>query len=133
MPLVIIRQAIGIISNRDLESDVNNMKGNFSQIQEMLKENESKLSKIENKMEENQQLLENYQQKLTDIKIKLEHVETQSKNKGPQKMKHKANMSHKMQYTPHDTWSHTDAENQEPKLMLNQILKMLQDIKDANN
>jgi hypothetical protein len=96
MPLVIIGAAIRIISNRGSKSDVNNMTENFSQIQEMLKENKSKLSKIENKMEENQQLLENYQQKFTDIEIKLEYDKTQRKNKGSQKMKHNANMSRKM-------------------------------------
>jgi hypothetical protein len=69
MSLVIIGEAIRIISNQGSESDVNYMKGNLSQIQEMLKENESKLSKIENKMEDNQQ-------KLTDIETMLKHNKT---------------------------------------------------------
>jgi hypothetical protein len=96
MPLVIIGEAIGIISSRGSQSDVNNMKENFSQMQDMLKENDSKLSELQNKMEENQQLLENYQKKLTDMEVKLEHDKIQSKNKGSQKTKHNANMSRKM-------------------------------------
>jgi hypothetical protein len=83
MTLVIIGEAAGIISNRS-EFHVNNMKENFSQIQEALKENESKLSKIENKMEE---LFENYQKKLDGIERKLEHDKFQSKNRGSKKMK----------------------------------------------
>jgi esterase/lipase len=67
MTLVIIREATHIISKRS-QPDVNNMKENFCQMQEALKENiESMLSKMENKMEENQKLLENYQQKLDSI------------------------------------------------------------------
>jgi hypothetical protein len=58
---LIIGEATRIISSQS-ETDVNNMKENFSQIQEALKEN---LSKIENKMEE---LFENYQKKLDFIK-----------------------------------------------------------------
>jgi ankyrin repeat protein len=81
MTSVIIGKAIGVISNRGLESDVNYMKGNFSQIQDMLKETESKLSKIENKLEENQQLLEDYQQRLTDIGEQLQIDKIQSKDK----------------------------------------------------
>jgi chromosome segregation ATPase len=73
---VIIGEATRIISKRS-EPDVNNMK----EIQEALKENESKLSKIQNKMEENQNLLENYQQKLDAIESKLEHDKIQAKRK----------------------------------------------------
>jgi hypothetical protein len=58
MTSAIIGEATCIISIRS-ESDVNNMKENFSQmeenfgqLQEALKENDSKLSKIENKIEE---------------------------------------------------------------------------------
>jgi hypothetical protein len=51
MTLVIIGEATRIISNQS-DSDVNNMKENFSQIQKALKENESKISKIDSKMEE---------------------------------------------------------------------------------
>jgi len=46
-----IQGATQIISKRS-EPDVNNMKENFSQLQEALIKNESKLSKIENKIEE---------------------------------------------------------------------------------
>jgi hypothetical protein len=80
MTSVIIGEATRIISKRS-ELDVNNMKENFSQIQEALKENESKLSKIQNKMEENQHLLENYQQKLDVIERKLKHDKIQAKIK----------------------------------------------------
>jgi hypothetical protein len=81
MTLVIIREATHIISKRS-QPDVSNMKENFCQIQEVLKENiESKLSKIENKLEENQQLLENYQQKLDAIERKLENDNIQRKTK----------------------------------------------------
>jgi len=80
MTSVIIGEATRIISKRS-EHDVNNMKQNFGQIQEALKENESKLSKIQNKMEENQHLLENYQQKLDAIERKLEHDKIQAKIK----------------------------------------------------
>jgi len=80
MTSVIIGEATCIISKRS-ELDVNNMKENFSQIQEALKENESKLTKIQNKMEENQHLLENYQQKLDVIERKLEHDKIQAKIK----------------------------------------------------
>jgi hypothetical protein len=80
MSLVIIGEATHIISKRS-EPDVNNMKENFCQIQEALKENESKLSKIDNKMEENQQLLENCQQKLDALEKKLEHDKIQRKTK----------------------------------------------------
>jgi len=48
--LAIIGEATCIISKRS-EPDINNMKENFGQIQEALKENESKLSKIANKMD----------------------------------------------------------------------------------
>jgi hypothetical protein len=89
MTSVIIGEATCIISSRS-ETDVNNMKENFSQIQETLKENESK---IENKMEE---LFENYQKKLDGIVRKLKHVKNQSKNKGSQKMKLNATTSHEM-------------------------------------
>jgi len=92
MTSVVIGEATCIISNRS-ETDVNNMKENFSQIQEALKENESKLSKVENKMEE---LFENYQKKLDGIERRLEHVKIQSKNKGSQKMKLNATTSHEM-------------------------------------
>jgi len=74
MTSIIIGEATRIISKRS-EPDVNNMK----EIQEALKENESKLSKIQNKMEENQNLLENYQQKLDAIESKLEHDKIQAK------------------------------------------------------
>ena len=80
MPSVIIGEATRIISKRS-DLDVNNMKENFGQIQETLKENESKLSKMQNKMEENQHLLENYQQKLDAIGRKLEHDKIQAKIK----------------------------------------------------
>jgi hypothetical protein len=50
MTSLFIGEATCIISKRS-ESDLNNMKETFSQIQEALKENESKLSKIENKMD----------------------------------------------------------------------------------
>jgi ankyrin repeat protein len=80
MSLVIIGEATHIISKRS-EPDVNNMKENFCQIQEALKENESKLSKIENKMEENQQLLANCLQKLDALETKLEHDKMQRKTK----------------------------------------------------
>jgi hypothetical protein len=76
----IIGEATRIISKRS-EPEVSNMKENFSQLQEALKENESKLSKIQNKMEENQHLLENYQQKLDAIERKLEHDRIQAKMK----------------------------------------------------
>jgi hypothetical protein len=89
MTSVIIREATYIISNQS-KTDVNNMKENFCQIQEALKEN---LSKIENKME---QLFENYQKKLDGIERKLEHDKIQSKNKGSQKMKLSAVTSHEM-------------------------------------
>jgi hypothetical protein len=95
MTSVVIGEATCIISNRS-EPDVNNMKENFSQIQEALKENESKLSKIQNKMEE---LFENYQKKLDGIERKLENVKIQSKNKGSQKMKLNATTTRKME--PH--------------------------------
>ena len=49
---VIIGEATRII-RRMSELDVNDMKQNFGQIQDALKENESQLSKIQNKMEEN--------------------------------------------------------------------------------
>jgi len=68
----IIGEATRVISKRS-ESDVNNMKVNFGQIQEAFKKNESKLSKIENKMED---LFENYQKKLDAIERKLEHDKT---------------------------------------------------------
>ena len=42
-------------------------------------------------------------------------------------------MSQKMQNTTDERWSHTDAAHQEQKIMFNQILKMLQDMKDADN
>ena len=80
MTSVVIGEANRIISKRS-EPDVNNMKENFGQIQEALKENESMLSKIQNKMEENQNLLENYQQKLDAIERKLEHDRIQAKIK----------------------------------------------------
>lgn len=92
MTSIIIGEATHIISKRS-ECDVNNMKENFSQIQEALKENESKLSKIGNKMEE---LFENYQKKLDGIARKLEHDKIQSKNKGSKKMKLNAATSHDM-------------------------------------
>jgi len=122
----IIGEANRIISKRS-EPNGNNMKENFSQLQEALKEN---LSKIENKMED---LFENYQKKLDGIKRKLEHDRIQNKNKGSQKMKHDATTSHKMETTPHEKWSHTEATNQETKVMFSHILKMLQDIKDAHD
>ena len=50
MTSLFIGKATCIISKRS-ESDLNNMKEAFSQIQEALRENESKLSKIENKMD----------------------------------------------------------------------------------
>jgi hypothetical protein len=131
MPLVIIGEAIGIVSNRESESEANNMKKNFSQIQEVLEENESKLSKIQNKIEVSHKLLEKYKTKLTDIEIELQRDKIESKNKGSQKMKHNANMSHTMQHTPDERFIHTDAANQE--VILNQILKMLQDMKSSNN
>jgi hypothetical protein len=84
MSLVIIREATHIISKRS-EPDVNDMKENFCQIQEALKENESKLSKIENKMEENQELLQNCQQKLDALERKLEHDKMQRKTKASRK------------------------------------------------
>ena len=114
MPLAIIGEAARIISKRS-EPDINNMKENFGQIQEALKQNESKLSKIQNKMQENQHLLENYQQKFVAFERKLEHDKIQSKNKGSQKMKHNATTSHKMENTPCERWSHTEATNQEQK------------------
>jgi len=80
MTSVVIGEANHIISKRS-EPDVNNMKENFGQIQEALKENESMLSKIQNKMEENQNLLENYQQKLDAIERKMEHDRIQAKIK----------------------------------------------------
>ncbi|GFG34517.1 hypothetical protein Cfor_06444 [Coptotermes formosanus] len=124
-------EAIGIVSNRESESEANNMKKNFSQIQEVLEENESKLSKIQNKIEVSHKLLEKYKTKLTDIEIELQRDKIESKNKGSQKMKHNANMSHTMQHTPDERFIHTDAANQE--VILNQILKMLQDMKSSNN
>jgi hypothetical protein len=87
MTLVIIGEAARIISNRS-DFIANNMKENFSQIQEALKENDSKLSKIENKLEE---LFENYQNKLDSIERKSEHDKFQSKIRGSQKMKLNAN------------------------------------------
>jgi hypothetical protein len=129
MTSAIIGEVTRIISKRS-EPEVNNMTENFSQIQEALKENESKLSKIENKMED---LFENYQKKLDSIERKLEHDKIQSKKKGSQKMKHNATTCHKTETSPHEKWSHTEATNQETKVMFSHILKMLQDIKDAHN
>jgi hypothetical protein len=129
MSSAIIGDANRIISKRS-EPNGNNMKENFSQLQGALKENESKLTKLENKMED---LFENYQKKLDGIERKLEHDKIQSKNKGSQKMKHNATTSHKMETTPHEKRSHTEATNQETQVMFSQILKMLQDIKDAHN
>jgi hypothetical protein len=63
----------------------------------------------------------------------LEHDQIQSKNKDSQKMKHNAATSHKIEITPHEKWSHTEATNQETQVMFSQILKMIQDIKDAHN
>jgi len=90
--LVIIEEATRIISKRS-KPDVNNMKENFGQIQEALKENESNLSKIKNKIEE---LFEYYQKRLDAIERKLEHDKIQSKTKASQKMKHNATISHEM-------------------------------------
>ena len=90
MTSVIIGEAPHIISKRS-ECDLNNMKENFDQIQEALKENESNLSKIENKMEE---LFENLQKKLDGMERKLEQGKIQSKNKGSQEMKLNATTSH---------------------------------------
>jgi hypothetical protein len=42
-------------------------------------------------------------------------------------------MSHKMQNTPDERWSHTDAANQGPKVIYSQIVKMSQDRKGSNN
>jgi septation ring formation regulator EzrA len=50
MTSLLMREATCIISKRS-ESDLNITKETFNQIQEALKENESKLSKIEDKME----------------------------------------------------------------------------------
>jgi hypothetical protein len=50
MTLAIIGEATRIISKRS-EHDINNMKENFGNIQDALKENESKLSKIEKRMD----------------------------------------------------------------------------------
>jgi hypothetical protein len=66
----IIGEATCIISKRS-ETDVNNMKENFSQIQEALKENESKLS---NKMDV---LFNHYQEKFDAIERKLEYDKMQ--------------------------------------------------------
>jgi len=66
MTSVIIGEATRIISKRS-QSDVNDMKGNFSQIAEAIKENESKLSKMQYKMEANQQLLQELSEKITYI------------------------------------------------------------------
>jgi len=129
MTSAIIGEATRVISKRS-DSDVSNMKQNFGQLKEALKENESKLSKIENKMEK---LFKNYQKALDDNARKLEHDKIQSKNKGSQKMKHNATTSHKMENMPHEKCSHFEASNQETKAMFNHILKMLQDMKDAQN
>jgi hypothetical protein len=129
MTSAIIGEATCIISKRS-EPNVNNMKENFSQMQEALRENESKLSKMEKKMEE---LFENYHKKIDGIERKLKHDKIQSKNKSSQKMKHNATTSHKIENTSHEKLSHTEAINQETKLRLSHILKMLQDIKDAHN
>jgi len=129
MTSAIIGEATHIISKRS-EPNVNNMKENLGQIQDALKENESKLSKIENKIEE---LFENYQKKLDGIERKLKHDKIQIKNKGSQKMKHNATTSHKMENTPYERWSHTEATDQETKAMFIQIMKMLQDKEDAHN
>jgi hypothetical protein len=128
MTSAIIGEATCIISKRS-ESDVNNMKENFGQIQEAFQKNESKLSKIENKMED---LFENYQKILDAIERKLEHDKTQSKSKDSENETH-ATTSHKMENTPHEKWRHTEANNQETKAMFSHILKMLQDMKDAHN
>jgi hypothetical protein len=76
---VIIGEATRIISRRS-HSDVNNMKGNFSQIQEALKENESKLSKLESKMEENQQLLKELSAKISLYQRSLKNDKKSKQN-----------------------------------------------------
>jgi hypothetical protein len=81
MTSAIIGEATRIISKRS-DSDVINMRENFSQIQDALKENESKLSKIEKRMGV---FFKN--KKLDAIKKKLENDKIQSKNKGSQKRK----------------------------------------------
>jgi len=81
MTPVIIGEATCIISKRS-ETDVNNMKENINQIQEALKENDSKLSKIENKIDV---LFKNLSEEIYAIKRKLEHDKIQNKNKGSQK------------------------------------------------
>jgi hypothetical protein len=48
-------------------------------------------------------------------------------------MKHNATTSHKMENTPYERWSHTEATNQETNAMFIQIMKMLQDKEDAHN
>jgi hypothetical protein len=63
----------------------------------------------------------------------LEHDKIQSKNKGYQKMKHNAATSHKMETTPHEKWSHTEATNQETQVMFSHILKMLHVKKYTHN
>ena len=103
MPSVIIGEATRIISKRS-ESDVNNTKENLGQMQETLKEHESKFSKIENKMEE---LFEKILAKLDAVESKVEHNKIQSKNKDSENMNHNATTSHRMENTPHERWSPT--------------------------
>jgi hypothetical protein len=145
MDLVIMGAAVGIISKRGAEIDINNMKENFDQIQESVKENhekiytmsESNLAKIQNKMEENQLLLENYQQrmesKLTEIEGKLEYGEQQNTHNGFQKLKHKATIGYEKQNELDKRLRHIEVAYQETKELLNQILKQLQHTKDKDH
>ena len=48
-------------------------------------------------------------------------------------MKHNATASHKMENPPHVRLSYTETTTQKTKALLSQILKMLQDKKDAHN
>jgi len=81
MTSVIIGEATRIISKRS-EPDVNNTKENFSQIQEALKENESKLLQIEDKMNV---MFKKLSEKLDAIERKLEHDKIQTKLKALRK------------------------------------------------
>jgi hypothetical protein len=48
-------------------------------------------------------------------------------------MKHNATTSHKMENTPYERLSYTETTTQETKALFSQILKMLQDKKDAHS
>jgi hypothetical protein len=145
MDLIIIGNAMAIISKRGEETDVNNMKENFDYIQESVKEshekiyamNKSTLSDIQNKMEDNQLLLTNYQQKLesklAEIEGKLEYGEGKKMDNGFQKLEQKATVGYEKFNQLDQRLRHIETGNQETKKLLNQILEMLQHTKGKDH